>query len=411
MNDQTTVLVVDDNRSAADALGIVLRRNNYVAEVAYDGVSALGRLRAGGVDVVLTDLRMEPMDGIELLRQARALPTPPEVIVFTGFGTVDAAVEAMRLGARDFLTKPVSPSKVLEHLGRLRGDAAPTHGLRVDEGKSAKAKEVAAQVEAVRKSRAPVLILGEPGSGRSELARALHPSAAERPVRALNHPSRAAEVDLRAPGALLLPNVDLLTPQDQVALVQVLNGLDPVSGPRVIAWAQPGFIEHAPKDPAGHELTLRLAVLVVTLPPLRERVEDIPALLSALLAGRAPAELQPTDAQLQALMAHRWPGNLRELAALAERAVVFGASALSLPPSAPSQAVVASATSGSGASPTLEEGFSLQEHLESVEREILIRAQEQTKDDRAAMSRVLGVERNTLRYKLNKYHLNPKGGG
>ncbi|MBK7755129.1 MAG: response regulator [Deltaproteobacteria bacterium] len=77
MSDQTTVLVVDDNRSAADALGIVLRRNNYVAEVAYDGVSALSRLRAGGVDVVLTDLRMEPMDGIELLRQPGPCPRRP----------------------------------------------------------------------------------------------------------------------------------------------------------------------------------------------------------------------------------------------------------------------------------------------------------------------------------------------
>lgn len=401
MSRKSTVLVVDDNRSAADALCLVLRRHAYAAEALYDGQAALERLDAGGVDVVLTDLRMEPVDGLELLRHARGLALPPEVLVFTGYGTVEAAVEAMRLGARDFMTKPVSPQTVIERLEQLAGSGPR---VRVQDGVSSAARALSAHMDAVSQAGAPVLIRGEPGSGRDQVARHLHVArSAGRPLAVLAHPGRAELAELGRVATVLLPNVDLLETAEQAQLVRVVNALDEVGGPRLLATA--GLDWRAPGGGPGQELFYRLAVLELRVPPLRERPDDIPSLLSAWLTERVGEDrarvLAPSAEQLKALRLHAWPGNLRELAAVAERVAVFGADSYNIhsrPHPQPAQAL-----------PELVEGFNLTEYLEDIERTILVRALDQAGEDRVRMSKMLGVERNTLRYKLNKYNLLPRG--
>jgi len=388
-----TVLVVDDNRSAADALTMVLNRHGYTASACYDGVQAKVRLDGGGIDVVLTDMKMEPVDGLEVLAHARGLTVPPEVVVLTGYGTVDAAVKAMHLGARDFMTKPVSPSQVIEQLEQLQGRGEV---FAIQDGDSSAATALRDQVEAVSRVRSTVLLIGEPGSGRHELARQLH---ANGPYQVLSHPSRFAGV-LDGGGTLFLPNVDLLSADDCIAVTQLIDSVGD-DGPRVVASASPGWGERTSGDSAGMQLYYRLAVLIVTVPPLRERPDDLPVLLDGWLSRRATTlgrpKPEPTAQQLKALRLHSWPGNLRELSAVAERAVVFGAGAFDVP-------LQTSAAVADGI-PDLVEGFSLQQHLEEVERTLLIRAIDQTSGDRGKMSKVLGVERNTLRYKLNKYGL------
>jgi DNA-binding NtrC family response regulator len=391
-----TVLVVDDNRSAADALAMVLNRHGYTVSACYDGLAAKARLDAGGVDVVLTDMKMEPVDGLEVLAHARALPAPPEVVVLTGYGTVDAAVKAMHLGARDFMTKPVSPSQVLEQLEQLQGRGQV---FAVQGGDSSAAKVLQEQVDAVSRVSSTVLFMGEPGSGRHELARQVHEVAGGGgPFHIVSHPSRWGNhiVD----GTVFLPNVDLLSAEDHLALTQLIDSLPP-DGPRVLASATPNWGERASSEGAGLQIYYRLAVLVVSVPPLRERPDDLPALLDGWLAARAATlgrpKPSPTARQLKALRLHSWPGNLRELAAVAERAVVFGSSSFDVQ-------IQTSAAAADGI-PDLVEGFSLQQHLEEVERTLLIRSIDQTNGDRSQMSKLLGVERNTLRYKLNKYGL------
>jgi len=397
-----SILVVDDNRSAADGLAMVLRRHGYTAEATYDGHAAIERLDRGGVDVVLTDMKMEPVDGLEVLAHARSLPSAPDVVVMTGYGTVDAAVQAMHLGARDFLTKPVAPAQILEQLQQLQGAGV---SIRVQDGESSAAARLREQVHAVTQVSSTVLLVGEPGCGRAQLARQIHAESdrSDEAYVVVAHPSRTSAEALAGAGLLFLPNVDQLDPADQVQLTQLLDQIaeGTENPPRLVASSGDRWAETATGEARSLQLYYRLAVLVVTVPPLRERPDDIPMLFDSWLSQRAEAlgreVAAPTPAQTRALTLHGWPGNLRELAAVAERAVVFGPSAFEIE-------VRPSAQPTAGL-PDLVEGFSLQSHLEEVERTLLVRAIDQSDGDRTTMSRILGVERNTLRYKLNKYGL------
>ena len=383
------ILVVDDNRSAAQALAKILNRQGHGAQAFFDGPSACERLSEGDVEWVFTDLKMEPMDGLELLRFARALEQPPQVVLMTGYGSVDVAVTAMHEGARDFLTKPVSPTTVLELLQPpenaslsqtvLVGDAPATQALRN-------------QVSALSGIDSTVLVIGEPGSGRAELARGLH---GEGRMVTLTHPEHFPQ-DLSGVSTLLLPSVDLLSPQAQQRLNQHLNALPPTGGPRLLASAGEDWAQRAARDPASQQLYYRLAVLVLRVPPLRERMQDLPKLIGAFAQARAGtlkrAVPQASASEVQALQGHDWPGNLRELQAVVERAVVFGS--FQPPANAPGSQSI-----------TLGEGFSLAQHLEDTERTVLLKGIEQAKGDRQLLGELLGVERNTLRYKLKKFGL------
>ena len=368
-----SVLVVDDNRSAADALAAVLRREGHDAEAAYSGEAAVERLDRGGIDVVLTDLKMDGLDGLGVLGHARGLERPPEVFVLTGYGSVGDAVEAMRLGARDFLTKPVSPAAILEALAGLVSRELP-----VEAGASAAAVALREALAAVGGVTSTVLLVGEPGSGRRRVALGLAGAG----VQVLTRPSAGLAGD---PEVVVVPDVDRLPDDEQLALTRLLDGL--VDGPRILATAGPGW--------RGSELYFRLAVLVVRVPSLRERLDDLPALVDAMVADRERAlgrtAARPGPDELAALRRHAWPGNLRELEAVVERAVVFGSWALDVQP-------VADAVELGG-------GFSLSAHLEAVERGILEQALQRAGGDRNAAGRLLGLERNTLRYKLKKYGL------
>ena len=173
-----TVLISDDNRSAADALCKFLRREGYDAHAVYDGQSAIDRIQAGGVEIVLTDLKMEPVDGMEVLHAARAMRPPVECIVFTAYGAVDVAVEAMRIGARDFLTKPVTVEQVKARLQPLRNspqeeeeeDSTPPEFI----ARSASTQSLLASLKLAASVQSRVLIEGEIGSGRVYAAKVLH---------------------------------------------------------------------------------------------------------------------------------------------------------------------------------------------------------------------------------------------
>lgn len=395
------ILVVDDNRSAADALARVLRKQGDEVTAVYDGESAIRLIRDQAPDVVLTDLKMEPVDGMEVLQAARELRPPVEVIVFTAYGAVDTAVKAMRRGARDFLTKPVTVDQVNRRLDDLRRTAAPGQLLQEEAprtgfiAESAKGRRLWEEIQRAAGVPTPVWIEGELGAGRGFTAEKIHELGQGGGPFVLYDAARAT--DWPEQGTALVTNVDDLPDDLQRQLFRQLQRVP--DGVRVIATAGPDGRRTVAEGRLRSELYYALAVLVVQVPPLRERPEDVVPLLRSALDrfskryDRTRPELSETQARR--LETHAWPGNIRELLNLAERAVVMGAGAFDLE-------VIDAPPAGL---PKLEPGFNLANYLESIERQILVEALRKTEGDRNQAGRLLGVERNTLRYKLNKYGL------
>lgn len=403
MNDSAAplqVLVVDDNRSAAEAAALLLEREGHEVEVRFDGEEAIARLGERRFDLVLTDLRMEPVDGLAVVQAARASSPPVDAMVFTAYGSVEAAVEAMRLGAVDFLTKPLTADQLLRRVREYRDSGGTPPALVGESEAMASIREQAVKLAGVRST---VLVVGETGTGRRHLARWLHHNGPDADLLYIRvQPGRPLDAGrLAEAGTVVVPGIDEWSQDAQRGLLRQLEGLEAGRPPRIVATASPEIERAAADGSMLAELYFRLAVLVVQVPPLRDRLDDIPSLLDHFLAQTARALSRPVpvvDAPTRRRLArHGWPGNVRELANLAERAVVLGPTSLHIQPQAPS--------GGAATAADLGDGFSLSSHLERVERELLERAIDETGGDRPSMSRLLGLERNTLRYKLNKYGL------
>ncbi len=399
------ILVVDDNRSSAKALAKLLERGGDSVVAVYDGASAIEHIEANPPDVVLTDLKMEPVDGMAVLRAARSQTPPVETIVFTAYGAVDVAVQAMHLGARDFLTKPVTVDQVSARLAPLRHGDDVDLSVGEDDHEAAfvalsdGAAELLETLKRAADVPSPVWLGGELGSGRSFAAHTLHNlgDTARGTTTSFREVSPRSSAPWPEEGSVLLPNVDALTESQQLDLVRRLHDLP--ADVRVIATAGADGRQQVAAGKLRPELYYRLAVVVIQVPPLRRRKHDILPLYLRALEHFATkyGRPQPTvaEADRENLMAHYWPGNIRELRNLAERTVVLGESGFNLE-------VIQDQSPGL---PTLEPGFSLSAHLEQVERDILEEALRQAGGDRTAAGKLLGVERNTLRYKLNKYGL------
>lgn len=392
------ILVVDDNQSAAEAASMLLERDGHRAEACYSGAEALRRLDAGDFDLVLTDLRMEPVDGLAVVAAARACTPPVDAIVMTAYGSVDVAVEAMRIGAVDFLTKPVTADQLVQRIHDYRGAEDTPPALVGDSSAWSTIREQAVRLARVRST---VLITGETGTGRRHLARWLHHNGPDRELALVRvQPGHAlTPAQLAGAGTLLLPSIDTWPLAAQRSALRQLDSLAAGQAPRIVATAGADVETALAEGRLLPELYFRLAVLVLSLPALRSRPEDIGPLLVHFLHTTArslgrPAPAAPAQT-LARLRRHGWPGNVRELGNLAERACVMGVSALDIRPTPAPDA----------ASASLGDGFNLSSHMERVERGLLEQAIDETGGDRPAMSRKLGLERNTLRYKLNKYGL------
>lgn len=390
------ILIVDDNRSAASALARLLSLGGDEVSAVFDGETAITTMQAEPPDLVLTDLRMEPVDGMAVLRAARELDPPVEVIVFTAFGAVEVAVEAMRLGARDFLTKPVTADQIRERLVSLReGDATPPSEDPSFIAHSESSRALLHALDRAAGVPSSVWIEGELGSGRGFAARYMH--RMDRPEDPFREINPARPFTWPENGSVVLPNVDHLTLAAQSQLARELASCPPTV--RIIATSGPDSRRLIAEGKLHAELYYALSVIAVQVPPLRARSEDVLPLLDAALErfsdryGRSRPHL--SDDQRRTLRRHGWPGNVRELSNLAERAVVMGPDALHVDVQPPR-------TMGM---PQLEIGFSLANYMESVEKRILSEALRLSAGDRTRAGRLLGVERNTLRYKLNKYGL------
>lgn len=372
-----TVLVVDDKEMMRDSVGSTLTRSGFAVRTAVDARSALSEIAARRPDCVVTDLNMPGMTGIELASQINALDDEMPVILMTAFGTIETAVQAMKNGAYDFLTKPfegdeliISVKRALQHASLVRenavlraGAAGESHcGLDRLVGESDAMRKVREQVKAVASSHGTVLITGESGVGKEVVARAVHdmsPRTAN-PFLAVNCAAlneslleselfghekgaftgadklRKGRFELSNEGTLLLDEVSEVSPQIQAKLLRVLQerafervGSSTTIGVdvRIVATSNRDLPHAASMGEFRQDLFYRLNVLPITIPPLREREGDVGVLCQYFVDqivkrdGRRPIRFD--DDARGMLERYSWPGNVRELQNICERAVVL----------------------------------------------------------------------------------------
>ncbi len=436
------VMVLDDQALMRDAMAETLTRCGYEVEALGSSRRALERLASSEVEVVVTDLRMPEADGLAVLKACQALTPPPAVIVVTAHGTVGNAVEAMKLGAFDYLTKPFEPAelevavgKALAH-ARLRNEREAYHQASEDRlgeprlvGESPALSAVRTQLEKVAQSDAPVFLCGESGTGKEVAARLVHRMGPRRgrPFLGVNcaalsaglleselfghekgaftgaESARQGRFELAAGGTLLLDEVTEMEERLQAKLLRVLQErtYERVGSSRTLK-ADARVIATTNRDPEAavrdgslrQDLYYRLNVLTVRIPPLRERPEDIPALCRHFLARRKRGVPRLTEEALARLKAYPFPGNVRELENLIERAVVLAEGETLGPELFP----LAPPVRGNPEAPAATT-------LEEAERQLIAATLARFSGQRRRTAQALGIAERTLRDKIARYGL------
>jgi two-component system response regulator FlrC len=439
---QQELLVVDDEPQMLIAINESLRRCGYSITTAGSGMEALCRLREKCFQVVITDMRMPEVTGLDLLRKVKTLAPQTPVILLTAYGTIQNAVDAMKHGAFDYLLKPF-PVEALESVVRRalasvpgRDDGAP-HEILTQDAALSRVLEQAVQAAA---STATVLVEAESGTGKELLARMIHrrsPRSAG-PFIAVNCAalpenlleselfgfekgaftgaslSKPGKFELANRGTLLLDEIGEMAPILQAKLLRVLQEkeVDRIGGKapvridvRVVATTNRDLASLVRAGDFREDLYYRLNVLRLTIPPLRDRAGDIP-LLTDLFCRRygdqfGKGEIRCSQEALRRLGAHTWPGNVRELENTIQRAValapgpIIEADALSLPDDTPVPAASSSAAADAVSGTTVRE----------MERLLIRRTLEDTGGNRTRAAKMLGISLRTLRNKLNEFGL------
>jgi len=448
------VLVVDDQRNMRATTAILLRQAGHAVEEAESGAAAVRRVQQEPFDVVLTDLRMPEVDGLEVLRAVREHSPDTQVIVMTAYGTIDSAVEAMRRGAHDYVSKPFKEEELLVRIARavetrrLRGrldlyagDFRRQYGLDHIVGVSPAIREVLERVERVAPTDATVLLTGDSGTGKELVARALHASSrrSARPFVPVNcaaitetlleselfgHARGAFTGATRARrglfeeahgGTLFIDEIGETTPGFQAKLLRALQDGEirrvgesaPVQvDVRVVAATNQDLRRAIAERRFREDLFYRLAVVPIRIPPLRERRGDVPLLAAHFLRRSAerggPARSLAPDA-LARLVDHAWPGNVREL-----ENVIAQAAALSQGPE-----ILAADVQIESQPPAAAPGEprTLADAVENAERRTIEVALARCAGDLRGVARELGVSATTLWRKMKRLGVGTPGSG
>jgi two-component system response regulator AtoC len=436
------VAIVDDDRRTRRVLQILVDRLGLAAVAFEDAEHALAALAEESAALVLTDLRMPGLDGIAFMRRLRELDAHVPVIVLTAHGTVESAVEAMKLGAVDFLAKPFDVDALelliqrsLDHARtrsehrflREQAERAPRFEELI--GGSAPMQRVFEQIERFAPARGAVLITGETGTGKELVARAIHRRSprAEKlfvPLNCAAIPGELLESELfgHVRGAFtgasadregkLLDEIGDMDLRLQAKLLRALQEgvIEPVGSNRRVR-VDVRFVASTNRDLEAaiargvfrEDLFYRLNVLRIELPPLRDRAADVPALAAAFLAefGRelAKGSLVLAAEARELLRAHRWPGNVRELRNAMERAAVL-ANGVEV-----DAALVRELLPHASAREAARADFALEPAVNEAERKTILRALAAANDNKIEAARLLGIGERTLWTKLRKYGL------
>jgi two-component system response regulator HydG len=439
------VLVVDDDLAIREALSRTLERFGHEVVLAEDGQAGLDRLREGEVHILLVDLQMPRLSGQELLKAAKAMAPDVEVIVITGHGTVEDAVDAMKEGAYDFITKPfkrVQLERTIRRAAEKQALALQNRRLRarLDElqgtgriiGASPLILKTLDLVRQVAPSTATILIRGESGTGKELIADAIHQSSPrrERPLIKVNCAAlpetlleselfgyergaftgavarKEGRFELADGGTLFMDEIGEISPAMQAKLLRVLQSgeFERVGGTRTLA-ADVRLIAATNTDVAAmvkekrfrEDLYYRLNVITIQLPPLRERQSDIPLLAHHFLRRYAAKNSKViggfTEEAMDLLQTYAWPGNVRELANVVERAVVLTRSSMISPADLPETLV----RTDQAARHLV---VSIGTPLEEVEDRLIEETLRYTKGDKALAAKLLGIATRTIYRRL-----------
>jgi DNA-binding NtrC family response regulator len=458
MGNAEKVLIVEDELHALAGLAELLSGWGYRTETARDGVEGLDKALEWTPGIVLTDLKMPRMDGLELLARLGEMRLDIAVIVLTAQGSVERAVEAMKMGAYDFIQKPVDPTRLKTILANASRQRDVERELEVTRrklrdtgflgslvGSSKKMQEMFAMIERIAPSNVSVLITGESGTGKELVARTLHELSPRKnkPFVAVNCAAipetlieseifghekgaftgamerRAGCFELAEEGTLLLDEIGEMPVGTQAKLLRVLeekklrrlgSKVETSFDVRVLAATNKNPEEAVAGGHLRGDLYYRLNVFNLHMPPLREHKEDIPAIIETMLTdmnakhGRQVKGIE--GEMLQRLMAFDWPGNVRELRNTVERAVILcGNGSLEsqhLPPgfgqrAAPRPAATESAAAYDGVH--VEVGTT----VDQAERKLILKTLESTRNNKTRAAEVLGISLKTLHNKLKEY--------
>ncbi len=448
---KTSILIVDDEKNSRDGLARALQKS-YDVVIAENGQKALDVLATRPVDIMLSDVRMPGMDGLTLLQRALARTPQPLCIMLTAYGTIELAVEAMKRGAYDFLTKPINLDRLDILLQRavhsrkveienkqLREQLDSKYNLTSIVGQSQAMEEVFDTVRQVAPSRATVLIQGESGTGKELVAHAIHQLSPRNhgPYVAVHcaalssnlleselfghekgaftgaNERRRGRFEMADGGTLFLDEVGEIDPSIQVKILRVLEerNFERVGGHenievdvRLVAATNRDLKKMVEEGKFREDLFYRLYVVVLTLPPLRDRQGDIPILVQHFLQSMAKENGKViegvTPEVMDIMQAYTWPGNVRELRNIVERMVV-----LSRNPKIGVRDLPASLRDlGRSAG---QPGFSSPNglNIENAERQLVVRALKTHNNNRTKAAKELGISRRTLHRKLHEYGL------
>jgi len=453
---QPTILIVDDEKHTRDGLRRLLE-DEYDVYVAADIAGAVNVLEREQIDLLLTDLRLGSEDGMKLIDRALKMPHAPICIMMTAYGSVDVAVEAMKRGAYDFVTKPLNLDKVelliaralqsrrLEQENRtLRQQVDERYGLENIWGDSAALHEVLDTIRQVAPSSANVLIEGESGTGKELAAHAIHNLSRRNKAKfvavhcaALSpqlleselfghekgaftgaHERRIGRFEQANGGTIFLDEVAEIDPSTQVKLLRVISeerAFERVGGNqtlradvRLIAATNKNLETLVREGKFRDDLFFRLNVVRLTMPPLRDRKEDIPILVRGFLRHFCKANEKPlldlSPDAMDALLTYNWPGNVRELRTAIEHGVVMATGpkvTVRDLPIAVRQAAGTVSPRGISAAKAFEEKSSPLD-LHQTERRLITQALATTNGNVTAAAKKLGISRRTLHRKINE---------
>jgi two-component system response regulator PilR (NtrC family) len=452
------VLVVDDEQSMRDMLRIVLRRDGYDVAVARDGKEAIELLQRQPVDLLLSDIRMPDVSGVDVLRAAKDVNRDIIAIMMTAFASTDTAVEALRLGANDYFTKPFSMDelrlKVRQHLEtrRLRQEnvllkraLGTSHEFCDMIGRSDSILAVFRLIETVGRTTSTVLITGESGTGKDLVARAIHFNSLRRdqPFVAVNcgavpetlleselfghmkgaftgaDSNKKGLMEVAERGTIFLDEIGEMNATMQVKLLRVLQdrkfrrlgGTDEVQADiRVIAATNQDLPKRVEEGKFREDLYYRINVISIELPPLRDRREDIPLLAEHFLAMFAAEMQKPvhTIAQetMDLLVAYEWRGNVRELENVIERAVALEQTPAVLPETLPEPIRRGLSTRPGPGLPELpDDGIDLEAHVEEIYRDHIAQALKRAGGVQVKAAELLGMSFRSFRYYAKKFNI------
>lgn len=456
------ILVVDDEETQRRMLKKILTREGYEVETAAGGQEALKKFMERRADVVVTDIRMPDMDGLELFHDIKRLDQDAAVILITAYGSISSAVQAMAEGASYYLTKPLNDVNhlkvlirkalenraLLEENKRLREEVGSRYDFSSLVGRSGEMMEVYADLRKVAESDVTVLLLGETGTGKELAARAIHYNSPRqrypfRKISCASFPEALLEsalfghekgsytgADSRQigmfesadKGTIFLDEIGEINQNVQVKLLRFLQEkqFERVGGTqtikvdaRVIAATNLDIEKAVHEGRFRKDLYYRLNVVPISMPPLRKKKEDIPLLAESFLEkykDKSDGKVKKvSDEVLSILMQHDWPGNVRELENCIERAIVMGEGDTILPSDLPLEI--------RGGEHVFVPGEVMDEippdgiSLDQVEKGLIIKALRQTKGNQTEAARKLGVTRRTLQYRMEKYGISSRDFG